>query len=81
MARVLSGMVGVYQLALRPMLPPACRFVPSCSEYYREALRSHGIVRATVLAVRRIGRCHPWHEGGYDPPPPGRMERRSKPSA
>jgi len=67
--RVLLALVRGYQVLLRPFLPPACRFVPSCSEYYCQVLRSHAAVRATGLAIRRLGRCHPWHEGGYDPPP------------
>jgi putative membrane protein insertion efficiency factor len=58
-----------YQLLIRPLLPPACRFVPGCSEYAREALMQHGLVRGGWLGVRRIVRCHPWSPGGYDPPP------------
>jgi len=64
-ARVVRG----YQLLIRPMLPPACRFAPSCSEYAREVLAQHGVARGGVLAIRRIMRCHPWNPGGYDPPP------------
>lgn len=59
-----------YQLLIRPLLPPACRFEPSCSDYSRQVLITHGLMRGGWLAVRRIGRCHPWHPGGYDPPPP-----------
>ena len=54
-------------------LPPRCRFYPSCSQYALEALAVHGAGRGTWLAVRRVGRCHPWHEGGLDPVP--RTER------
>ena len=68
-ARFLIALVRGYQLLLRPLLPPVCRFEPSCSEYFRQALRSHGVGRATGLAIRRLSRCHPWHAGGYDPPP------------
>ena len=50
-------------------LPPRCRFYPSCSEYALDALTLHGARRGSWLAVRRIGRCHPWHEGGLDPVP------------
>ena len=81
LAQIIRGAVGVYQLLLRPIMPPACRFEPSCSEYYREALRSQSVLRATGLAIRRIGRCHPWHQGGYDPPPASRIRRPSKSSA
>ncbi len=57
-----------YQLLLRPILPPACRFTPSCSEYFILAVRKYGPIRGAWRGVRRIGRCHPWHPGGYDPP-------------
>jgi uncharacterized protein len=74
-ARAAMAAVRAYQLLLRPLLPPACRFQPSCSEYYRQALMSHGLFRGTWLAARRIGRCHPWHAGGYDPLPAPRLPR------
>ena len=64
-----------YQRLVRPLLPPACRFVPSCSEYSRVVLEGHGLVRGLWLAVRRLGRCHPWNPGGYDPPPEAQAER------
>jgi putative membrane protein insertion efficiency factor len=50
-------------------LPPRCRFHPSCSQYALEALALHGAARGSWLAVRRVGRCHPWHDGGLDPVP------------
>jgi putative membrane protein insertion efficiency factor len=50
-------------------LPPRCRFHPSCSQYALDALALHGAWRGTLLAVRRVGRCHPWHDGGFDPVP------------
>jgi putative membrane protein insertion efficiency factor len=53
-------------------LPPRCRFYPSCSQYALDALATHGALRGTWLAVRRVGRCHPWHDGGLDPVPPPR---------
>ncbi len=59
-----------YQLVLGPFLPPACRFAPSCSEYATAALAEHGLVRGAWLTLRRVARCHPFHPGGYDPPPP-----------
>jgi hypothetical protein len=66
---VAAQVVRGYQLAIRPLLPAACRFAPSCSEYAREVLQSHGLVRGAWLAVGRLSRCHPWNPGGYDPPP------------
>ncbi|MDP1609546.1 MAG: membrane protein insertion efficiency factor YidD [Sulfuritalea sp.] len=62
-------LIRVYQLAISPMLGNRCRFYPSCSEYSMEALRRHGLLKGLWLSVRRIGRCHPWHPGGYDPIP------------
>lgn len=64
------GFVHFYRYALSPLLPRSCRFHPSCSAYALEALRLHGPWRGAWLAVRRIGRCHPWNDGGYDPVPP-----------
>ena len=64
------GVVHLYRYALSPLLPRSCRFHPSCSAYALEALRLHGPLRGGWLAVRRIGKCHPWHDGGYDPVPP-----------
>lgn len=58
-----------YQLAISPMLGQNCRFYPSCSHYAMEALRVHGAAKGSWLALRRLGRCHPWHEGGLDPVP------------
>lgn len=69
-ARLAALVVRGYQLLVRPCLPAACRFEPSCSEYCRQALAGHGLARGLWLAVRRVVRCHPWHAGGYDPPPP-----------
>lgn len=58
-----------YQLTIAPLLGPRCRFHPSCSHYASEALGSHGLVYGIWLSVSRIGRCHPFHEGGFDPVP------------
>jgi uncharacterized protein len=69
MTRVLIILVAAYRYALSPMLGRSCRFHPSCSEYAQEALERHGALRGVWLALRRIGRCHPWHRGGYDPVP------------
>jgi putative membrane protein insertion efficiency factor len=64
-----SIFVRVYRLAVSPSLPRACRFEPSCSAYAEEALRRHGFFRASILIVRRVLSCHPFHPGGYDPVP------------
>ena len=72
--------IGVYRRFISPMLRDNCRYRPTCSEYAQDALRIHGLLRGTGLALRRIGRCHPWHDGGYDPVPPGRApEETSSP--
>ncbi len=67
---LLSGLVRGYRLLLSPVLPPACRFQPTCSAYALDAIAAHGAWRGGWLAVRRILRCHPWNDGGYDPVPP-----------
>ncbi|HEY6896266.1 MAG TPA: membrane protein insertion efficiency factor YidD [Rhodocyclaceae bacterium] len=69
MTWLLLGLIGVYRLAISPMLGRRCRFHPSCSEYAAEALHRHGLLRGVNLATRRVMRCHPWHPGGYDPVP------------
>ena len=70
MKTLLLGAIRAYRYLLRPMLGANCRFYPSCSDYASEAIARHGAARCTWLALRRIGRCHPWHPGGYDPVPP-----------
>jgi putative membrane protein insertion efficiency factor len=56
-----------YQLVISPMLPPSCRFTPTCSVYTMEAIRRYGALRGSYRGVRRLLRCHPFHPGGYDP--------------
>lgn len=58
-----------YQRFLSPMLPPSCRFTPSCSQYALEAVARYGLIRGTWLGGRRLLRCHPFHPGGFDPVP------------
>ncbi len=67
--QALTGAIRGYQLLLRPMLGPHCRFYPSCSDYAREAIERHGAARGSWLAAKRVCRCHPYHPGGYDPVP------------
>ena len=67
---LLMLLVRGYQLFVSPILGSHCRFQPTCSEYAIEALRTHGALKGIWLTLRRLGRCHPMHPGGYDPVPP-----------
>jgi putative membrane protein insertion efficiency factor len=69
MRLVLKVLIRTYQLTLSPLLGPRCRFYPSCSRYTLEAIETHGALRGTWLGAKRICRCHPFHEGGFDPVP------------
>jgi putative membrane protein insertion efficiency factor len=75
MNAMLRKVVRGYRYFISPLLGPACRFHPSCSQYAEEALEAHGLWRGGWLAARRVCRCGPWHPGGYDPVP-DRRERR-----
>ncbi len=72
---VLRVLIRAYQYVLAPVLRPSCRFEPSCSAYALEAVEAHGPWRGAWLAVRRVGRCHPWGSAGYDPVPAGGRRR------
>jgi uncharacterized protein len=61
--------IRAYQLLISPLVGPACRFSPSCSQYALEAIRRHGALKGSSLAIKRLLRCHPWHAGGFDPVP------------
>jgi len=67
MQRVLIGLLRGYKLVLSPLLPSACRYYPTCSVYMQEAIQKYGVLRGIWMGIKRIGRCHPFHEGGYDP--------------
>jgi putative membrane protein insertion efficiency factor len=73
---VLKTFIRAYQLVLSPLIGPSCRYYPSCSQYGIEAIDTHGALRGTWLTIKRISRCHPWHEGGFDPVP-GRCLKHS----
>ena len=80
MNALLLALIKIYRYALSPWLGSNCRFHPSCSAYALEALQSHGTLRGSLLAVRRVLRCHPWHPGGHDPVPPAAHRRPLKSS-
>ena len=69
MDRVALALIGMYQRLVSPGITGRCRYLPTCSEYAAEAIERHGVVRGGWLAVARIGRCHPFRDGGYDPVP------------
>lgn len=70
--------IRLYQVLLSPILPPACRYLPTCSAYAAEAIERHGLVRGGWLALKRLLRCHPWGGSGYDPVPPVKREPRDR---
>jgi putative membrane protein insertion efficiency factor len=63
-------LIRIYQCTLSPLLGPTCRFYPSCSQYALQSILRFGLLRGGWLTLRRLGRCHPWHPGGFDPVPP-----------
>lgn len=69
MTHALVSAIRLYQRSVSRLLPPACRFSPTCSEYAAQAISKYGAARGAGMAVRRMARCGPWHPGGYDPVP------------
>ncbi|GHV93873.1 putative membrane protein insertion efficiency factor [Spirochaetia bacterium] len=69
MKKIVLGLLWFYKKAVSPHFPPACRYYPSCSAYAFEAIEKYGFVRGSLLAIKRILRCHPFHVGGFDPVP------------
>ena len=69
----LTGVLRAYKLLVSPLLGLNCRYLPSCSDYALEAIKSHGPAAGTWLAAKRLCRCHPWGGDGYDPVPPARL--------
>lgn len=70
MRRALIALVRLWQMSFSAILPPSCRFMPSCSAYAIEAMERHGVWRGSKLTIRRLMRCHPWGGSGHDPVPP-----------
>ncbi len=64
--RIAVAVIGLYRRFISPVLPAACRFYPSCSQYAKLAIERHGLIPGALLALGRLGRCHPWHPGGVD---------------
>jgi len=69
MRRLILGLIRIYQLTLSPLLGSNCRFEPTCSAYATEAIKKFGVLKGGYLSFRRLLKCHPFHEGGYDPVP------------
>lgn len=69
MRKLFLGLIRIYQQYISPVLPPTCRFAPSCSRYTYEAIAKYGVVKGGFLGLKRIIKCHPFHPGGYDPLP------------
>ena len=69
MKYIFMALIKLYQIFISPLLGANCRFVPTCSQYAMEALQKYGAFKGGLLALKRICKCHPWHDGGYDPVP------------
>lgn len=69
MRTVVVKAIKIYQIAISPFMGRNCRFYPTCSEYTLDAIAEHGVFKGLSLSLKRIGKCHPWHDGGYDPVP------------
>lgn len=69
MKQIVLALIAFYRRWLSPLLPPSCRFVPTCSEYTYQAIERYGVLRGSWLGIRRLSRCHPFHPGGFDPVP------------
>lgn len=72
MSKILVALIRVYQIVISPLIPPRCKYYPSCSQYAIDAIRVHGALRGTRMAVWRLLRCNPFSNGGLDPVPPKR---------
>jgi uncharacterized protein len=75
--KIVTAFIRGYQLFVSPLLPPSCRFTPTCSSYAITSVERFGVFKGGWLAAKRIGRCHPWNPGGYDPVPDEYPRRRA----
>lgn len=75
MKKVLINSVHFYQKYISPMSPPSCRFYPTCSNYALEAVAEHGAMKGSFMTTKRILKCHPFHDGGFDPVPVNKKKR------
>ncbi|TYL48287.1 membrane protein insertion efficiency factor YidD [Marinomonas sp. IMCC 4694] len=80
MKRVLIAFVRGYQLIISPFLGNNCRFYPSCSHYMIQAIEQHGVIKGVYLGLKRLSKCHPWHEGGIDPVPSCQHNKHKQPN-
>ena len=69
LAKLMLGLIQFYRYAISPLIPPRCRYTPTCSQYAMEAIQKYGAVKGGWLAAKRIARCHPWGGHGHDPVP------------
>ncbi len=69
--------VKIYRTLISPLFPPSCRFYPTCTEYSIEALNKHGALKGGWLSIKRVGKCHPFHPGGYDPVPEIKLRKKN----
>jgi putative membrane protein insertion efficiency factor len=74
MQTIILYFIKAYRVLLSPFLGQACRFEPTCSRYTEQAIKTHGVLKGSALGAKRICRCHPWNEGGFDPVPEARRQ-------
>ena len=74
MRKLIVAILRLYKVLLSPLLPSACRYYPSCSEYMRQAVEKHGVARGLWMGAKRLLRCHPFHAGGLDPVPDSNIQ-------
>lgn len=74
LSKAIRRLIRAYQIGISPLFPPTCRFYPTCSEYALEAVKIHGALKGSGMALWRICRCNPWNAGGLDPVPPAKGE-------